>query len=223
MKWLILSLLLSAQAFCSDLSLSRLAQTVVRVEAGSGSIVQAPSGKKYILTNSHVCMVVKWKGTIKATDKDGMVLIGKIVKDDLKSDLCAAEVTTAIKGLTLGAKLEEGQAICTRGYPLGILSVSCGKSREYNTWGYVFPIEVIGECPKDTTKYRDPYTGRLVGCYKETTSILTSLYSRPGSSGSAVVDEQGNIVGAISDWHPKNDYEAGMVPYPLLKTFLSTL
>jgi S1-C subfamily serine protease len=195
----------------------------VRLEAGSGFIVKAPSGKKYLLTNSHVCMVSRWKGTIKATYESGQIIVGKVIKDSLAADLCAIQVDQKLDALTLGASLRPRDGVCTRGYPVGVLTESCGVVGGMSLWQHMFPIEYLGECPADTTKQYHLGTGRLIGCLKAYTSTLTSLYARPGSSGSPVVNTEGELVGVVSDWQPGNDTEAGIVPIRTMLNFMGSL
>ena len=217
-----LVLLFSASAYSSS-SIEALRKTALRLEAGSGSIVVGPSGKKYLLTNSHVCAVSRWKGTIKATYEGGAIVQGQIIKDSFTADLCAVSVDKSLPGLPIGSNLRPGSEVCTRGYPAGILTESCGKVGGLVMWRYTYPIAMLGECPPETTKEYSSEVGRLVGCTINQTSILTSLYARGGSSGSPVVNTAGELVGVISDWQPGQETEAGMVPLSKIKAFMGDL
>lgn len=200
-----------------------LKQTAVRLENGSGAIVKAPSGKKYLLTNSHVCMGAKWKGKVKATFENGTIVLATVKKDSIAADLCAAEVDKKLPALNIGDAIKRRDEVCTRGYPFGVLTESCGIVGGVSMWTHIYPIEMIGECVEGTKKQYHPGTGRLYGCSKNYTSVLTTLYARPGSSGSAVVNDKGELVGVVSDWQPGEETEAGMVPLELIHRFFGDL
>ena len=203
----------------------KLAATTVRVEGpctGSASVVVGKSGHHYILTNSHVCMCAGFKHSLFTTYEGGTMLKGKVVKQSWAFDLCAARVEDTVPALKLARRLYPDESVTTRGYPEGRLAVSHGNVLGPIEWDYVFPIAEIGECPKGIPAVRD-YNDLIVGCQMHWTSILSNLYSRPGSSGSPVVDDNGDLVGVLSSWHPGDDYDAGQVPYRDLKAFLGSL
>lgn len=221
-RFLLLSCLLcSWPSYGSPIEILRA--NSVHVDAGSGAIIKAPSGRKYLITNSHVCAVSRFKGKVKGSFEGGEIVHGKVVKDSVSADLCAIEVNQKYAGIEVAEALYPKDEVCTRGYPQGVLTESCGVVGGVSTWEYMFPIELLGECPADTKKQYSKFVGRLVGCVKKYTSILSTLYARPGSSGSPVVNLQGKLVGVISDWNPANDAEAGMVPLRLVREFMKDL
>lgn len=201
----------------------KLIQTAVHIDVGSGGIVQGPSGAHYLLTNSHVCMVTRYKGMVRATFPDGTLVEGKIVKDSLAMDLCAAKIIKRANSLKIAKKLQLNQVVCTRGYPRGIVTNSCGRVGGMTLWGAVFPLELIGKCPAGTQEYINPYSDTLLGCSQMFISTLVSVYSRPGSSGSPVVNTRGELVGVVSSWHPDNEYDSGMVPLSQIQEFFKGL
>lgn len=222
----ILLYVVSVQPLYADglpLAFERLRETTLHVDIGSASIVEAPSGKHYILTNDHVCRFGKWKGTLFARFPEGPSVKGRIVKTNARYDLCAVELSKQPAALKVGKRLRRGQKVYTRGFPQHILTESFGIVGGSADWEYSFPIGEIGECPPEFHQVRDPYEDILVACRARYHTILTNLYGRPGSSGSPVVNDAGELVGVISSWSPDGDFEAGMVELSDVKDFLSDL
>jgi S1-C subfamily serine protease len=203
-----------------------LRKTVVQVNGtgcmGSGSIVEGKSGKRYIVTNAHVCHCTRWKGNINATFETGELVVGKIVKQEWASDLCAARVVKDLPALKLAPNLLPLQEVNTRGYPGGRLTESHGRVRGMVDWEFAMDISMLGECPAGSKKQYG-FDGVLYSCLFRWTSVVTDLYSRPGASGSPVVDDNGGLVGVVSSWLAGSDSESGMVPFHQVKRFLEGL
>lgn len=216
--------LLIASASAAELptAVVKLRESAVHIDIGSGSIVEGKSGKHYILTNWHVCNSARWKGSLYATYNEGPVVVGPVVKMSPTKDLCVARVDSSKPALKLAPRILPRSEVYTRGWPEGILTESHGRTLGDTVWEYFFNIQLVGECPKGFNKERSP-NGNVVGCTGSFESTLTNLYGRPGSSGSPVVNSDGELVGVISSWHPESDYEAGMVTYKQVKEFLSDL
>lgn len=205
------------------LAISKLRASTVRIDIGSGFIAQGKSGTKYMITNFHVCLSGSWKGDMISRQDKGPSSRGKIVKQDAACDLCAVEVEQDRDALKIASGLSPQERLYTRGYPHGILTESKGNLASPAIWSYTYPIEDLGTCGKDFQKVFNPITGRLRGCAITYKSYTTDLYARPGSSGSPVVNDNGELVGVVSSWHPYNNNEAGMVPYACTRNFLQGL
>jgi S1-C subfamily serine protease len=207
-------------------AISVLRQTAVRIDGngcmGSGSVVQARSGRPLILTNNHVCNCANQFGQIYATMEGGELIKGTVVRRDWGKDLCAATFEGNRPALKLGDRPAPRSEIQTRGYPDGRLAESHGQVGPNVDWDYEFAISELGACPAAS---RPIYgmNGNLAGCRLHFRSTGTSLFGRPGSSGSAVVNDAGELVGVISSWLPGSQYDAGMVSYDDVKKFLGGL
>ncbi len=136
--------------------------------AGSGIIVDARRG--YILTNAHV---VEHATGITVTLQDGRSLEAKIVGIDPPSDIAVVKI--AARGLTqirLGdsARLAVGDFVVAIGNPFGL--------PHSVTSGIVSGLKRSGFSPDDFENY-----------------IQTDASINPGSSGGALVDLRGDLVG----------------------------
>lgn len=203
-----------------------LRQTAVRIDGngcmGSGSVVQARSGRLLLISNSHVCNCANQFGTIYATMEGGELIKGTIVKRDWGKDLCAATFEGTRPALKLGDRPALRSEVQTRGYPDGRLAESHGQIGPNVDWDYEFGLSEIGTCPV-TSRPIYGINGNLAACKLHFHSTSTNLFGRPGSSGSAVVNDAGELVGVISSWLPGSQYDAGMVSYDDVKKFLGSL
>lgn len=197
----------------------KLRASTLHLNYGSGSLVQGKSGKKYILTNAHVCGVSNYVGDIHASYQNGTSLRGDMQVINFNVDLCLTPVETPNPPLVLAKSFSMTEPIYTRGYPAGVLSESSGKVVYQEFAPLFFPIEEIGECPKGFTKEYG-YHKILTGCNKLFPQYETTLYSEPGSSGSPIVNGNGELVGVMQTHAIKNKHFGGIIPFDVVKAFL---
>lgn len=205
----------------SNTAFTKLRASTVHIAIGSGFIVEGKSGKHYLLTNWHVCNSGQWLGKMAASFESGKVVRGPIVKSDPLVDLCASRVMDDTPALKVAKVLRKGQMIYTRGYPFQVLSESAGQLTDKTTWEFTFDISEVGRCFKGSTEVINGM-GNVTGCEVHYTDNITNLYSRPGSSGSPVVDDNGDIVGVMSSWDSRHD-AGGMVTLEAVTEFLKSL
>jgi len=213
-------------AYASEKGMEQLRKTAVRIEgvacSGSGSIVEGHTGRKYVATNAHVCNCAGEKGYFYATKEGGELIKARIVKRSWAYDLCAGLVEDFRPALKLGRAPAPLSEVSSRGYPGGHLVETHGRIGGSSKWTWEADISMMGTCPPGTPKLL-ALNGNVAGCALTFTSTLTNLYGRPGSSGSAVVNNNGELVGVLSSWMPDSEYSAGMVPYSQLREFLGDL
>jgi S1-C subfamily serine protease len=202
-------------------AMEKLRASTVHIAIGTGFILEAPSGKRYLISNEHVCMHGNWKGYLEANYEGGRLVVGKMVKRNLVYDLCASSVTGDYAGLKVSPSIRRNEQVYTRGYPYGVLSETTGRFVGETTWTSDFAIEDIGECPAGTRRHRDGH-GNIDACLVTFHSNVTDMYARPGSSGSPVVNSQGELVGVMSSWDSDRD-AGGMVRLEDIKEFMKGL
>ncbi len=227
MKWLfsclvlLLSCLCSSSAQSDDEAMIKLRQSTVHIAIGSGFIVEGPSGAHYLATNGHVCNAGSWLGVMRANYEGGQLVEGKITKTSMAADLCVTKVSKSLSALKVAKTLEPNQQVYTRGYPYGVLSETSGEYIGIQSWDYTYPIDEVGECFKGSRRVLNGQ-GRVAGCAVKYTDNVTNMYSRPGSSGSPVVDASGDLVGVMSSWIGEQD-AGGMVTLQAIKEFMRGL
>lgn len=206
---------------------SNLAQTTMFSAhgevSGSSFVYQGDKGK-YLITNWHVCHFELYDDkVISGTLPDGTTVRGILVKEDVKTDLCAAKINSydgpALTLARRGAKF--GEVVFTRGYPLGHLSQTYGTVLFDTNYTYVYPIEMIERCVRGTTPVISK--GRVIGCSVDIDNTIVTVFIEPGSSGSPVVNKDGRLVGVVESQVDGNPYEGGMVPFKSLLRFMTGL
>lgn len=218
---LVISSTISALSKSDGIAVTRLREATLHVSMGTAALVQAPSGKSYILTNWHVCNAASWANKLRANSENGELFEGFIIKADMVKDLCAIRVYTARHALSLGSSIHVGDSVYTRGYPLGVLSETSGKVMGRTEWDFDYPIEDVGECKQGSAPIRDG-RGNVAYCRVHYVDNVTDMYSRPGSSGSPVVNTQGELVGVMSSWDSSKD-AGGMVKLEHIQAFFKDL
>lgn len=219
LRSLVVALLMVSTAAQANQAQELLRATVVHVGgSGSGALVKAKSGKVFVLTNWHVCVAAGFEREILMSYPDGRSFRGSVVGSSATKDLCVLTAPQGVPSLAVSPDYRYGAAkVYTRGFPDGVLGESEGRALRPLVWAHTFPIEFVGECPKGSRHARSP-SGRLLGCEIQYLAVLLSLHSRPGASGSPVVDEAGKLVMVIASYHPNEG--AGAVSYEDVREFL---
>lgn len=191
---------------------------------GSGFFVETPSGKTYILTNRHVCDLSQDGYLTVISHSDHEIENKKIIKKYDDHDLCLVESIEGHTGLDLASFIYIGQTIGIMGNPkLQPLTFSRGEFIGNKTikvlLGYNIPKEKCrGEVVN--TNFINLFFGRFSACVGTYNAGQVTAYSRGGSSGSAVVNFFGNIVGVLFAGNRNDQFESFIVPLEDVQSFL---
>jgi S1-C subfamily serine protease len=199
---------------------------------GSGFAVQAPSGRTYILTNAHVCLVSDKRDNIRVVRKGAKDYVVKKVLHRMKDhDLCLIDGLKGMTGLKVADTLEIGEVVALIGHPrLRPLTFSRGEyigaTKVRLTFGMNLPERLcIGKTilAKDVKnpwyKFMLTAMGAKSLCVAELKANMLNAISYKGNSGSPVVNFFGNLTGVLFAGG-RDVTDAYVVPLATIKEFL---
>ena len=143
---------------------------LVGTSGGTGSHVIAPSGRTYILTNSHVCSHVQENGIVQVTDASGNTLPRRVLLDASFTDLCVVEGMPGQTGLSLGSAPEIGDIVGVVGHPkLMPTTMTRGEifaETEIEVLDHVMTEDAADKCnlPKNKIETVDTWFGQVKVC-----------------------------------------------------------
>lgn len=232
---ILLTLLLLLTVSCSEDVTSKaiirntVGNSVVRIfgknsmgmmSGGTGFSVQAESGKKYILTNKHICSLA---------DKSGSLIVeipGKarrykrrIIEISSRHDLCLVEsLPTFRNALRVAEKVAAGDKIFVVGHPkLFALTVAEG---EYIEEAKI--MLVMSKWRIQPVVVKVPFRV-TAGNYLRLTPFAASrfnVYSRGGNSGSPIVNKYGEVISVLFAGNPRDVMETYGVPLEYVREFI---
>lgn len=189
---------------------------------GTGFAIKAPSGNSYILTNDHVCEMSTDQLHLLVVDDHGEYIPRTILHRSDKTDLCLLEGMPGVEGLTLSASAPaEGDPLNAVGHPSGYLTTLTKGSlimrKDVEIFVGIISIKAengdpisIGdllsekECSKpknrilEVKRYSPFGSVTLKVCLNVTKdAYFTTILGQPGSSGSAVVNNWGEVVAVL--------------------------
>lgn len=203
---------------------------------GTGSFVKAKSGKTFILTNAHICklqngnkmLYVQTSGSSKRVPR-------KVIEIFKQHDLCLVQGFPNIEGLFLAEELSQGENTFTVGHPrLYELHVAVSQFiapttvRLFNSNRFgpsLMPVIFFNFANKKKVNGEDLINELrkllMVPRYRSFPTSQFHGYSRPGSSGSPIVNDQGQIVSVLFAGVQYDNMVTFGVPLNYVKTFLS--
>lgn len=158
--------------------------------------IKAASGRVYTVTNAHVCGLANSRGQILIEEKEhsGRYIPIQILEVYQDHDLCILNGLADYDGLSLGSETEINDSVYAIGYPVGeALNYAEGRVKDFTT--IIMPHEGITCEGIHTHMMSDDFIGSI--CVDEFHTISTDLVIYPGNSGSALVNNYGNVVGVI--------------------------
>lgn len=203
---------------------------------GTGFAVSGKSGNNYIVTNAHVCDDLPKIGTTQwAYITNGVIKISKRVLEISKTtDLCIIEGIENVKPLKLAKSFVVGQEVHGIGHPeLGPLTMTGGEINAVkDIWFVEYELNIssadkLCNAPKESkSKSEKKFLSFLpaveidVCIVTVKDAINTTVLARPGSSGSPLIDSEGQVVGVLFAIDDKN--WAFAVPLKHLQKLLSS-
>jgi S1-C subfamily serine protease len=191
---------------------------------GTGFAVRSPaSGKLYTVTNAHVCNITDKPFLIAA--KGQTKLRVQIIEVMEQADLCILQGIPYMQGLEVAGSLGLYDGVFVVGHPeLQPINMTAG-------WVRTRVAVLISYCQKAGNQARvmvlpDKRKGAKalvefdLTCLKEMDSIMTNNDSKPGNSGSAVLNDRGEVVGVLFAGDSRGT--SLIVPLDYLKALLST-
>lgn len=168
----------------------------------SGEQIKAPSGVNYILTAAH-CRDLMTDGMFTVVKEDGTSLQRRFIAEDADSDLMLLEGLPALEGIEIADKLVRFQYVRTFTHRHGLAT--------YKTTGSIIdeteitvPVALVAS-PEDAEicesfpKYAVVYLFSNMGfCVLKVMETATTAQIVPGSSGGAIVDDAGRLIGVAS-------------------------
>lgn len=203
--------------------LSRSTMMITRNNGGgTGFVIRARSGVKYILTNQHVCG--SKMGKVYDVLLGDVTFRAKSVAKDFDHDLCILTLSKKyadVPALKLAEELNKMDDLYTVGFPLlkplrpsqgrYIGDVIEGSNSAPGPTGCEIPTVPMGAFL--------PNGQLIMFCQKLYNESLTTILAAPGASGSPVINEHGRIVGIIHSVETET-MMAGMIRFEFIRKFL---
>lgn len=162
---------------------------------GTGFTVKAPSGRRYTLTNSHVCALAK-EGYMIA-ERAGTTWKVRTIAEADDTDLCLLDPIPGTEGLDLAGESRIYDRIYIVGHPyLNPVSISTGHFN-YDESVWISYCQSTGPQILGSPLDASSEMGDFMACVKLIYAWFSDAHSAPGNSGSAVLNTNGEVVGVL--------------------------
>lgn len=210
-------------------SVVMLTKTASKRSGGTGFQIVAPSGRRYILTNKHVCEIDK--RSLLAHSQDGRTQEVRIIKKYKHHDLCLMESFENLPALDIASSIDLHERTWLIGHPaLRPLSLESGHyagSTFVNLFVKCSKSEINLAMNKLNSKKKvgiqDLFELLLLAqgyCQKRFKSQYITNISYGGNSGSPVVNKFGNVIGVLFAGRPDQPTASYTVPLYHIHEFL---
>lgn len=176
---------------------------MLKSERGSCSAeqIQTPSGKDLIISAAH-CLPLAKNGMVEVVSEDGTKLMRKIIAEDPQSDLLLIEGMPNLKGLKIAPHSHKHQHVRTFTHGSGYDTYKTEGVLVQNAKIQIGISEVSS--PEDEAACRkmpkNDVLQSLFGsiCIINVEEMASTAKVVPGSSGGAVLNDAGELVGVVS-------------------------
>lgn len=192
---------------------------------GTGFVVEGKSGKKYIMTNRHVCEAAV-DDTVRLKGKDFTRFAKVLYRDDVH-DLCliSARGLEDLDAISIGSDLNIGDYLYVVGHPgLRKLTTSVGEYIGHEPVELLFDVEKREQCPGrviELNPFQQLFMGVEFVCLRSYDSLATSAVIYGGNSGSPVVNKWGNLIGVAFAGNTQQERDNYIVPLSYIKRVLN--
>lgn len=200
----------------------------LRNGGGTGFAVKGKSGKKYIMTNRHVC-AAQVDGKIRIVLQDGSALTRKVVYVDRQHDLCLIAGIDKLSPLDVSKQeLQVGATLYAVGHPgLRQLTVSSGEYIGHEEIQMLHDARTELECLQANgvmiplPPIIQILTGQEFACLIKLDTLQTTTVIYGGNSGSPAVNMWGNVIGVVFAGNRSQEHDNYIVPLSEVKRVLN--
>jgi S1-C subfamily serine protease len=186
---------------------------------GTGFVVRNHKGRKYTMTNAHICRLKDKDGFLQYETEEGKKGKVKVLEMYELHDLCVTEPVEDLPALSVAKYLDKHESVWLIGHPgLRPLTLENGYFIDYTD------INVSGACKKikvDSVLDKILKQYRLNYCTNKYKAGYVNTISYGGNSGSPVLNKWGNVIGVLFAGARSQNTSSYIVPIWHVKKFLN--